>query len=61
MLHLKKFLKVRDTHEAYAEVRGSGRVGIPMLQVGDDARLLDGEDTMLAALTAYPEWVKAAD
>jgi len=61
MLHLKKFLKVRDTHQAYAEVRGSGRVGIPMLQVGDDVRLLDGEDTMLAAIAAYPEWVRASE
>lgn len=59
-MHLKKFLKIRDTHEAYASVRGSGRVGIPMIMVGDEARMLGGEDTLVALMEEFPQWVQPA-
>lgn len=35
MLHLKKFLKYRDTKPEFAEVRESGRVGLPCIVVGE--------------------------
>lgn len=33
---MKRFLKIRDTSDLYASIRGTGRVGIPTV-------LLDGE------------------
>jgi len=44
MPELKMFLKVRDTSEAYAAVRGSGRIGIPCLLVGEEAHILNGAE-----------------
>ncbi len=35
MKPLKEFLKLRDTLKLYAEIRGAGRVGIPMIAVDD--------------------------
>ena len=35
MKPLKEFLKLRDTLKLYEEIRGTGRVGIPMIAADD--------------------------
>lgn len=42
MANLRAFLRYRDNHPAFAEVRQSGRVGIPCLVVGDDEKFIFG-------------------
>lgn len=41
---LKRFLKIRDTNPLYEPIRGTGRIGIPTIVMGDEIMLeLDEE------------------
>ena len=42
MPRLQMFLKIRDESPAYTEIRGSGKIGIPSLQVNDVEYVLNG-------------------
>ena len=44
MLALKAFLVIRDTSDAYRELRGKRSIGIPMLMVDNVPYVLNGED-----------------
>ena len=44
MLALKAFLVIRDTSDAYRELRGKRTIGIPMLMVDNVPYVLSGED-----------------
>lgn len=44
MLALKAFLVVRDTSDAYRDLRGKRTIGIPMLMVDGVPYVLSGED-----------------
>ena len=44
MLALKAFLVVRDTSDAYRDLRGKRTIGIPMLMVDGVPSVLSGED-----------------
>lgn len=41
MENLKAFLKIRDKHPMFDEVRAAGKVGIPCIVCDDDGILLD--------------------
>lgn len=43
MANLKAFLKYRDNHAAFAEVRQVGRVGIPSIVKNDGERVIFGQ------------------
>jgi len=43
MASLKAFLKYRDNHAAYAEVRQVGRVGIPCIVKNDGEQVIFGQ------------------
>lgn len=49
LLHLKNFLKVRDTSDAFIPVRESGRVGLPCIVVngGEEVYLELPEDLQI--------------
>ncbi|MDF2547807.1 MAG: hypothetical protein K0R93_2705 [Anaerosolibacter sp.] len=36
---LKRFLKIRDTHPAYDQVKAGGRVGVPTIIIDDEVIL----------------------
>lgn len=40
MLNLKIFLKYRDNHEAFGEIKKSGRIGLPCIVVNDGERII---------------------
>jgi len=40
MLNLKRFLKYRDNHEAFGEIKESGRIGLPCIVVNDGERII---------------------
>ena len=44
MLQLKNFLKIRDHNDSHAEVRESGRVGIPTLFVDGETYTVNGAE-----------------
>ena len=44
--NLKEFLKLRDTHPAFAEARKEGKIGIPCLVKEDGSVTLDWEVLM---------------
>lgn len=44
MAALKSFLVLRDTSEAYAQVRGTRTVGIPLLVVDGEPYIVEDED-----------------
>ena len=44
MLALKTFLTLRDTSDAYRNIRGTRTVGIPMLLVDGTPYVLNGPD-----------------
>lgn len=50
---LKSFLTIRDTADAYAEVREVHRVGIPCIVIDDDVILLDGPEHMQRLIDEY--------
>ena len=39
LLHLKAFLKLRDTHSALVEAKERGFIGIPCIVDGEDVKL----------------------
>jgi glutaredoxin-related protein len=43
MANLKAFLKYRDHHPAFAEVRQAGRVGLPCTVVDEGKRIFFGQ------------------
>lgn len=43
MMNLKAFLKYRDTHPAFEEVRNAGRVGLPCTVVNDGEKIIFGQ------------------
>lgn len=44
--HLKEFLKLRDEHELFTEVKNNGGIGIPCIVTEDGTILLDWETLM---------------
>ncbi|NLY77955.1 MAG: hypothetical protein GX080_07720 [Tissierellia bacterium] len=40
MFNLKKFLQYRDTKEEFAEIKKSGKVGIPCIVVNDGEEII---------------------
>lgn len=40
---LRAFLQYRDNHAAFAEVRKSGRVGLPCIVINDGEKLIFGQ------------------
>jgi len=58
MLQLKNYLKVRDHNDSHADVRESGRVGIPTLSVDGNTFTVLGADhaeTLIAELGLLDE------
>ena len=49
--HLKEFLRLRDTHPAFAEVKAQGSVGIPCF-VTEDGRVSFSPDEFLSDYVA---------
>jgi len=43
MGNLRAFLQYRDNHEAFAEVRKVGRVGLPCIVINDGEKLIFGQ------------------
>ena len=39
--HLKQFLLIRDTDPAFESIRGSGRIGFPLIEYPDGRRTRD--------------------
>ena len=50
MLALKAFLVIRDTDDAYRDIRGKRTIGIPMLLVDGTPHVLGGPDQALELL-----------
>lgn len=50
--NLKEFLKIRDTSDAFKDIRGSGSIGIPCFVLEDGTVTLSPED---AGLKSRPE------
>lgn len=46
MANLKAFLKYRDNHAAFAEVRQVGRVGVPSVVIGEGERVIFGQPNL---------------
>ena len=40
---LRAFLQYRDNHAAFADVRTSGRVGLPCIVINDGEKLIFGQ------------------
>ena len=38
---LKDFIYIRDTHEVFKDIRGTGRIGFPLLQMEDGSYTRD--------------------
>lgn len=43
MANLKAFLKYRDNHPAFAEVRQVSRVGVPCIVINEGERIIFGQ------------------
>lgn len=43
MMNLKAFLKYRDAHPAFEEVRKAGRVGLPCTVINDGEKIIFGQ------------------
>ena len=43
MVSLKSFLLLRDTSDAYKDIRGTKKVGVPVLVVDDVAHIIEDE------------------
>ena len=39
--HLKEFIRIRDTNPIFADIRGTGRIGFPMIQLEDGTLTTD--------------------
>ncbi len=39
--HLKNFITFRDTSELYQDIRGTGRIGFPLVELEDGTRTRD--------------------
>ena len=50
MPNLKSFLDLRDTSDAFRELRGAGKVGIPVLVVDGTAYIAETPDEVRAVL-----------
>ena len=50
MLALKSFLLMRDTSDAYKEIRGTKSVGIPVLVVDDVPYIVEKADRVKAVI-----------
>lgn len=46
LLNLKEFLKLRDEDPTFADIRGSGKIGIPCILKEDGSLTLDWEELM---------------
>ncbi|MBR4289160.1 MAG: glutaredoxin [Oscillospiraceae bacterium] len=44
LLHLKEFLKLRDTGREFDEIRAAGKIGIPCILRGDGSFTLDWKE-----------------
>ena len=50
MVSLKDFLVIRDTSDAFREIRGTGKVGIPLLVVDGEAHVTESAEAAEAVL-----------
>ena len=44
LVHLKEFLKLRDSSTCFDEIRASGKIGIPCIVRGDGSFTLDWKE-----------------
>lgn len=47
LLNLKEFLKLRDGSEAFDDIRGSGKIGIPCIVRTDGSITLDWKEFLI--------------
>lgn len=53
MLNLKTFLKYRDNHSQFEEIREKGRVGIPCIMINNGEKFLfEDSDNIIEELKA---------
>lgn len=44
--HLKEFITFRDTSDLYKEIRGSGAIGFPLIELEDGTRTRDVNEVL---------------